>query len=133
LLLCSILLATRGALKCRDMIVWLALFTGIRVLPLAFVTVVATLLVVIVLIAARGVAVILLLLVVGPDRHHITEFSNGLGSLLPKVSEEVPVGEALLEAVDDVLIGDVGDGGALLKEAASIGMQGLALSLFTLG
>jgi hypothetical protein len=37
-----------------------------------------------------------------------------------------------LEAVDDVLIGDVSDGGAHLEEAPVVGPQGLVLLLLDL-
>jgi hypothetical protein len=37
------------------------------------------------------------------------------------VSEESVVGDAIMEAVDDVLLGDVGDGGASVKKVASVG------------
>jgi len=38
----------------------------------------------------------------------------------------------MLEAVDDVLIGDVGDRGACFEEVTGVGVQGLVLRLFTL-
>jgi hypothetical protein len=41
-------------------------------------------------------------------------------------------GEAILEAVDDVLIGDVGDCGAHLEEAPGVGSQGLVHLLLDL-
>jgi hypothetical protein len=39
------------------------------------------------------------------------EFYDGLGMVVPEVAVEVPLGEAVLEAVDDVGAGDVGNGG----------------------
>jgi hypothetical protein len=41
--------------------------------------------------------------------------------------------EAILEATDDVLIGDVGDGGAHLEETPCVGSQGLIHILLHLG
>jgi hypothetical protein len=41
-------------------------------------------------------------------------------------------GEAVLEAVDDILIGDVGDSGAHLEETPGVGPQGLVLLLLNL-
>jgi hypothetical protein len=41
--------------------------------------------------------------------------------------------EPLLEAADDVLVGDVGDGGAYLEETSGVGTQGLAHLLLDLG
>jgi hypothetical protein len=40
--------------------------------------------------------------------------------------------EAILEAVDNVLIADVGDGGAGVEEASGVGPQGLVLLLLAL-
>jgi hypothetical protein len=40
--------------------------------------------------------------------------------------------EAILEAADDILIGDVGDGGAHLKEIPGVGPQGLVHLLLDL-
>ena len=45
------------------------------------------------------------------------EVRGVLGSLVTEVSEDVAVVEALVIAVDDVLFGDVGDGGTLFEEA----------------
>ena len=77
-------------------------------------------------------AVILLLFVVGPLGHHVTDFHDGLGLLTAKVSEDVTVEEALMVAVDDILLGDVGDGGVFLKETLHIFSQELVPGLFTL-
>jgi hypothetical protein len=54
---------------------------------------------------------------VGPLLHHVTELYDGRGAVATKVTVEVSLGEAILEAVDDILIGDVGDGGASVEEA----------------
>jgi hypothetical protein len=36
-------------------------------------------------------------------------------------SKESLVGDAIVEAVDDILLGDVGDGGTSVEEAPSVG------------
>jgi hypothetical protein len=41
--------------------------------------------------------------------------------------------EPILEAADDVLVSDVGDGGAHLEETPSVGPQGLVHLLLHLG
>jgi hypothetical protein len=54
------------------------------------------------------------------------------GVAAPKIPQDVPLVEAVLKAVDDVVVGDVGDGGACLEETAGVGSQGLVLLLFAL-
>jgi hypothetical protein len=49
-----------------------------------------------------------------------------------KITVDVLRARAVLEAVDDVLISDVGDGGAHLEEAPGVGPQGLILLLLDL-
>jgi hypothetical protein len=58
-----------------------------------------------------GEAITFLVPLVGPSLHHVMEFYDGLGMVVPEVAVEVPLGEAVLEAVDDVGAGDVGNGG----------------------
>jgi hypothetical protein len=41
--------------------------------------------------------------------------------------------EAVLEAADDILVGDVGDGGSHLEEVPDVGSQGLGQLLLNLG
>jgi hypothetical protein len=41
--------------------------------------------------------------------------------------------EPILEVVDDVLVGDVGDGGVHLEETLGVGPQGLVHLLLDLG
>jgi hypothetical protein len=64
---------------------------------------------------------VLLILLVGPPCHHAAEF-HGSSQV---VASEVVVGvlreKAILEAADDILIGDVGDGGSYLKETPGVG------------
>jgi hypothetical protein len=48
-----------------------------------------------------------LLLLLGPMVHHVTKFGNSFWSVPPKISIDAWVGEAIVEAVDDVLFRDV--------------------------
>ena len=68
---------------------------------------------------------VVLLFVFGPLGHHVVE-------LTAEISEDVAIEEALMVAVDDVLLSDVGNGGVFLKETLHIFSQGLIPDLFTL-
>jgi hypothetical protein len=46
--------------------------------------------------------------------HHVTEPRDGLGAIAAKVSKEKLVGDAVVEGVDNNLLGD---GGAYVEEA----------------
>ena len=70
----------------------------------------------IVLIATFWEVVIFLLFIVSPCCHHVVKFCDSLGALPNEISEDKAAGQALVEAVDDVLFSNVGDGGTLLKE-----------------
>jgi hypothetical protein len=69
-----------------------------------------------------------LLLLFGPVVHHITKARNSFRPVMPKVSVDAWVGDAVVEAVDDVTLRDVRDGSANVEEATSVGPQ----ELFTL-
>ena len=127
-------LAAQGAFDSSDDIIWRTLAVGVRVVPLALLLrfVVAPL-VFVVVIAPLRVVVARLLLLVRPVCHQVRECPDGLGVLPAEISIEVPVGKAVLEAVDDVLMGDVGDGGMCLEEATSVGVQGFVFPLLALG
>jgi hypothetical protein len=58
---------------------------------------------------------------------------DGLGAATTEVFEGAAVVEAVLEEVDDLLVGDVDDGSALVEEAAHILADGLALFLLDHG
>jgi hypothetical protein len=109
--------------------VWLALLGGFRVVPLAFVRAVS---VVALLIVELGEALVLLILLVGPSLHHVLELHESLGAVVAEVMVDVLRAEAILEAMDDVLVGDVGDGGVHLKEAPGVGSQTPVLLLLDL-
>jgi len=49
---------------------------------------------------------------------------------MPEVAVQGLDGDAAMEVVDDVVIGDVGDGGSCVEEALDVGYDRLALLLF---
>jgi hypothetical protein len=87
-------------------------------------------LVVVVVVATLRELIRLLLLLVWPSLHHVMEPHDGLGSIAAKVSKESLVGDAIVEVVDNILLGYVGDGGACVKKAVSVGSQELVMFLF---
>jgi hypothetical protein len=121
-------------LDSRDSIVWLALAVGTRV-----VVVVATALVPVVAAATASVLFALatdgIVLGVGfvffvrPGGDHILQMSDGPGEASTEVFEGATVVKAVLEEVDDLLVGDVDYGGALVEEALHVLAKGLALFL----
>ena len=112
------------------MIVWHSFSTLFYLVPRAFALIIIGPFVAIVADALWEVVV--LLFIFGPLVHHVAEFCNCYGSLMAEISEDVAAEEALMVAVADVLLGDVGDGGVFLKETLHIFSQGLIPSLFTL-
>jgi hypothetical protein len=68
-------------------------------------------------VVALGEALVLLILLVGPPCHHVTEFHSSSWVVASEVVVGVLREKAILEAADDVLVGDVGDGGSHLEEA----------------
>lgn len=71
-------------------------------------------LVVVVAAMPRVEALLLLILQVHSTLHHVMEVWDGLRAISPKVFVHHLVLEAAVEAVDDVVVEDVGDGGVLL-------------------
>jgi hypothetical protein len=104
----------------RDVIIWLALSGWTRVVPLA--------LVIAVVIWTPQVAIIApwellphLFLLLGPVVHHVMKPRNSFRSVPPKVSVGARVGDAVVEAVDDVFLRDIRNGSADVEETACIG------------
>jgi hypothetical protein len=62
-----------------------------------------------------------LLFLLGPVVHHVTKPHNSLWPVPPEVSVDAWIGDAVVEAVDDVLLRDIRDGGTDIKETACIG------------
>jgi hypothetical protein len=51
-----------------------------------------------------------LFLLLGPVMHHVTKPCNSFWSVPPKVSVDAWVGDAIIEAVDDVFLRDIRNG-----------------------
>jgi hypothetical protein len=64
--------------------------------------------------------------------HHITKARNSLQPVPPKIPVDAWVSDTVVEAVDDVVLRDVCDGGADVEEATCVGPQELVTFLFTL-
>jgi hypothetical protein len=54
--------------------------------------------------------------------HHVTKPRNILWSVPPKVSVDAWIGDAVVEAVDDVLLRDIRKGGVDIEETTCIGL-----------
>jgi hypothetical protein len=113
------LLALRIVLNSRDFMVWLACLGVLRVVPLAFVGVVIV--VALLVVVALGEALVLPILLVGPPCRHVVKIHGSSWAVASKVVVGVLQEKAILEAADDVLVGDVGDGGSHLEEASCVG------------
>jgi hypothetical protein len=125
------LLAARVSLDSRDFMVWLALSRVLRVVPLAFVEV--PIVIALFVVDALGKVVVFLILLVSPPGHHVRQLHNSSRAVAPKVVVRVLREEAMLEAMEDVLIGNVSNGGARLKETSCVRPQGLIHLLLHLG
>jgi hypothetical protein len=125
------LLAPRIALNSRDLLVWLAFLGVPRVVPLALVKVVVAV-ALLVVVALREV-IVLLVLLVGPPCHHVTQFHGSSRAVASEVMVSMLPEEAVLEAADDVLVGNGGDGGSHLEELPGVGPQVLVQLLLDLG
>jgi hypothetical protein len=64
--------------------------------------------------------------------HHITKPRNSLRPVPPEIPVDARVGDAVVETIDDVVLRDIGDGGANVKEAMCVGPQELITFLLTL-
>jgi hypothetical protein len=73
-----------------------------------------------------------LLLLFGPITHHITKARNSLRPVPPEIPVDAWVGDAVVETIDDVVLRDVGDGGADVEETTCVGPQKLITFLLTL-
>jgi hypothetical protein len=107
------LLAPWIALNSCDFLVWLALSGVPRVVPLALVKVVVA--ITLLIVVALGEVVVLLVLLVNSPCHHVTQLHGSSRVIAFEVVVRVLREEPVLEAVDDVFISDVGDGGAHLE------------------
>jgi hypothetical protein len=123
----------RRALDSRDSVVWLALAIGTRVVVAA-----TALVPVVVAVAARvlfalttdGVVLgVSLVFFISLGGDHVLEVGDGARAATTEVFEGATVIETILEKVDDLLVGDVDYGGALVEEAPHVLAKGLALFL----
>jgi hypothetical protein len=114
------LLASRGTIHSCDEIVWLALSGWTQVVPVALVVAVVIWMPQIANIAPWEPLPHLFLLL-GPVVHHVTKPRNSFRSVPPKVSVDVWVGDAVVEAVDDVFLQDIRNGSMDIEETACIG------------
>jgi hypothetical protein len=73
----------------------------------------------------------LLVLLVSPPCHHIAQFHGSSRAVASEVVVGVLREEAILEATDHVLVGNVGDGGSHLEEMLGEGPQDLFNSCLT--
>jgi hypothetical protein len=116
----------------RDDIIWLSFSGWTRKVPLAFVGSVVVWAPQVAILTPREPLPYLLLLF-GPIMHHITKARNSLRPVPPKISIDAWVGDAVVEAIDDVVLRNVRGGGADVEEATCVGPQELVTFLFTLG
>jgi hypothetical protein len=82
---------------------------------------------------ALGKAIVLLILLISPSCHHIMQLHDNSWAIASKVVVRVLREEAVMEVADDVLVCDVGDGGARLEETPGVGPEGLVHLLLHLG
>jgi hypothetical protein len=124
----------RKALDSRYSVVWLALAIRTRVVAVAT----ALVPVVVVVVAARvllalatdGIVLgVSLVFFISPGGDHVLEVGDGARAATTEVFECATVVETFLEEVDDLLVGDIDYGGALVEDAPHVLAKGLALFL----
>jgi uncharacterized membrane protein YjdF len=103
LLLCCRLLASRGTIHSRDQIIWLSLSGWTRIVPLALVVAIVMRTPQIAILAPRELLPHLLLLL-GLVVHHVTQPRYSFRPVPPEISVDAWIGDAVVEAVDDVLL-----------------------------
>ena len=75
-------------------------------------------------------AITLLLFLVGPFHHHVAEGHNRSRSISSEIAIKLLGGKAVVKAVNDVVGGDIGDGGSHIEEPFDVGPQSLPTLLF---
>jgi hypothetical protein len=101
------------------------------IVPLALVELVVV--IALVIVVALGEVIILLVLLVSPPFHHVTQIHDSSRAVASKVVVHVLREEAILEAADDILVSEFGNGGSHLEEMPGVGPQGLIHLLLDLG
>jgi hypothetical protein len=123
----------RKALDSCDSVVWLALAIGTRVVIAATAlvpVVVAVAARVLLALATDGVVLgVSLVFFISPGGDHVLEVGDGARAATTEVFKGATVVETVLEEVDDLLVGDVDYGGALVEEASHVLAYGLTLFL----
>ena len=108
--------ATLSSIHHCNGVIWLALLVEITLVLVKARVAVALLIVVIV----TRKAIALLFFLIGPLQHHVTKGLDRAGSIPFEVTIELLSGEAVVEAVNDVVIGDVGDDGARVEKPLDV-------------
>jgi hypothetical protein len=112
------------ALDSRDCVVWLALVIRTRVVVAATTLVPAFVIVaarVLLALAMDGVVLgVGLVFFISPGGDHDLEVGDGARAVATEVFEGATVVETVLEEVDDLLVGDVNNGGALVEKAPHV-------------
>jgi hypothetical protein len=116
----------------RDDIIWLTFLGWTRKVPLAFVVAVVVWAPQVTILTPREPLPHLLLLF-GLIVHHIMKACNSLRPVPPEIPVDAWVGDAVVEAFDDVILRDVHDGGTDVEEMTCVGPQDLVSFLFALG
>jgi hypothetical protein len=65
--------------------------------------------------------------------HHITKARNSLWPVPPEIPIDARVGDAVVEAIDDVILRNVRDSSTNIEEATRVGPQELFMFLLALG
>jgi hypothetical protein len=115
----------RRALDRRDCVVWLAFAIRTRVVvattTLIPVVVVVVATRVLLALATNGVVLgVSLVFFISPGGDHVLEVGDGAQVATTEVFKGAMVVETVLEEVDDLLVGDVDYGGALVEEAPHV-------------
>jgi hypothetical protein len=132
LLLRCRLLAPCRMIDSRDDLIWLSFLGWPQKIPLAFVAAVVVWAPQIAILTPREPLPHLLLLL-GPIVHHIMKARNSFRPVPPEIPVYARVGDAVVEAIDDIVLRDVRDSGANVEEATRVGPQELITFLIALG
>jgi hypothetical protein len=123
----------RRALDSRDCVVYLALAIRTRVVAAATALIPAVVVVaarVLLALATNGVILgVSLVFFINLGGDHVLEVGDGARAATTEVFKGATVVETVLEEVDDLLVGDVDYGGALVEEATHVLAYGLTLFL----
>jgi hypothetical protein len=111
--------ASRRTIHSRNKVIWLALLGWTRIVLLALVGTIVICAPQVVVIAPQEPLPHLFHLL-GPVMHHVTKSCNSFWSIPPKVSVDAWVGDAIVEAVDNVLLRDVCNDGSHVEKMAFV-------------